>query len=279
VGYIDYNCHDIEKAIGRQRRPIEQNTEIQMETESLPDDIIVIKKSWVTHAAVGVVFLVAGGLGGYFLGAFAYGRGEDAALGQIAQAPGAAAAPAQAPAQPQAPPSRIEDVNIDDDPMLGDPDAPIVIVEFSDFECPFCARFRQDTFDQIVDQYGDDILLVYRDFPLSSIHPRAQAAAEASECADDQDAFWDYHDLLFANQAQLDNDSLIGYADELQLDVDEFTTCLESGKHTEEVLADFDEGRSYGVTGTPTFFINGVRLVGAQPFISFEEIIEQELSG
>lgn len=240
-----------------------------MGTEPYTDDVIVIKKSWVTHAAVAVIFFIVGGLASYFV----FGRGQGAAAGgSVAQA--GAAQPAAAPTTP---PARLDNVSLDDDPSLGDPDAPVVVVEFSDFECPFCGRFRQDTLDQIMDNYGDDILLVYRDFPLSSIHPRAQKSAEAAECADDQNAFWDYHDLLFANQSALDDASLISYAEQLDLDVDQFTTCLTSGEKTDEVLADFNDGRSYGVTGTPTFFINGVRVVGAQPYLSFEQVIQQEL--
>jgi protein-disulfide isomerase len=249
-----------------------------MENELNSDDVIVIKKAWLTTAAVALVFLVVGGLAGFFLGVFAYGRGFAEGNTAIAEV-GAPAQPAQAPAQqPAAPAPRLDDVSIDDDPILGETDAPIVIVEFSDFECPFCARFREQTFDQIVTEYGDDVQIIYRDFPLSQIHPRAQQSAEASECADDQDAYWAYHDLLFANQQALDTESLIGYAEELGLDVEEFTECVESGKYTDEVLADYNEGLSYGVSGTPTFFINGVRLVGAQPFEAFQQIIEEELN-
>ena len=253
-----------------------------MGNELNSDDVIVIKKTWLTTAAVALVFLIVGGLAGFFLGVFAYGRGFAEANTEIAAAAAQAQpaqAPAQAPAQqPTAPAPRLDAVSIDDDPILGDTDAPIVIVEFSDFECPFCARFRQQTFDQIIEQYGDDVQIVFRDFPLSQIHPRAQQSAEASECADDQGAYWEYHDVLFANQHALDTDSLIGYAEELGLDVEEFTECVESGKYTDEVLADYNEGLTYGVTGTPTFFINGVRLVGAQPFEAFQQIIEEELN-
>lgn len=241
-----------------------------MGTEPQADDVIVIKKSWVTHAAVALVFFIAGGLASFFV----FARGQGAAAGGTAAQAGTVA---QA-AAPTPPPARIDDVSLDDDPSMGNPDAPVVVVEFSDFQCPYCGRFQQDTFKQIMDTYGDDILFVYRDFPLSSIHPRAEASAEAAECADDQGAFWDYHDLLFANQTALDNDSLISYAEQLDLDVDTFTECLTSGEKADEVQADFNDGRSYGVTGTPTFFINGVRVVGAQPFASFEQVIDQELN-
>lgn len=258
-----------------------------MSNEEYPENMLIIRKSLLTTVAVAVVFFIAGGLTGYFLGVFAYGRGLSEATARIAEAsvrnaPEVAQAPDpdQEPAEPAAPnegPTRLEGISIDDDPSLGPEDAPVVVVEFSDYECPYCSRFRQETLDQLLETFGDDMLLVYRDFPLTQIHPHAQEAAEASECADDQDAFWDYHDLLFANQAALDTDSLIGYAEDLSLDVGVFTDCLESGKHTDEVIADLNDGRSYGVSGTPSFFINGVPLVGAQPFVSFENLINQEL--
>jgi protein-disulfide isomerase len=257
-----------------------------MSYEEYPENMLVIKKSLLTTVVVALVFFIVGGLTGYSLGVFAYGRGLSEATARIAEAsvgnsPQVAQAPAaQAPSEPaaaEAGPTRLDDVSIDDDPALGPEDAPVIVVEFSDFECPYCSRFRQETMDQMLETFGDDMLLVYRDFPLTQIHPHAQEAAEAAECADDQNGFWDYHDLLFANQAALDTDSLIGYAEDLGLDVGAFTDCLQSGKYTDEVVADLNDGRSYGVSGTPSFFINGVPLVGAQPFVSFEDLINQEL--
>ena len=246
-----------------------------MPSEAYSDDVIVIKKTWVTTAAVALVFFIAGGLAGYFFGVFAYNRGAEAAGGNPQAEVAVTPQPQQQP--PTELPARLDDVSVDDDPVMGNEDAPVVIVEFSDFQCSYCARFYQDTLPQLFEEYGDDIQFVYRDYPLSPIHPHAQEAAEAAECANDQDAFWEYHDLLFDNQTALDTESLISYAEELELDTDEFTDCLESGKYTDEVLADFEEGRSYGVSGTPTFFINGVRLVGAQPFANFQQVIEAEL--
>lgn len=155
----------------------------------------------------------------------------------------------------------------------------MTIVEFSDFQCPYCKRFRDQTFDALIEQYGDQIRIVYRDFPLDSIHPEARKAAEAAECADDQGKFWEYHDLVYANQqvTGLGLEALGGFAEELELDMDEFNECLESGKYADEVSADLADGTRYSVTGTPTFFINGVRLVGAQPLAAFTAIIDQEL--
>ncbi len=172
------------------------------------------------------------------------------------------------------------EVSLDDDPVLGDEDAPIAIVEFSDFQCPFCASFRSNTFDQLKEEYIDTgrVKLVYRDFPLDSIHPDARLAAEASECADDQGKFWEYHDILFNNQRSLSVGDLKAYADQVGLDNADFNECLDSRKYKDEVEKDFQDGNSYGVSGTPLFFINGIELSGAQPFANFKRIIESELT-
>ncbi len=117
-----------------------------------------------------------------------------------------------------------------------------------------------------------------RDFPLNSIHPHAQKAAEATECADDQGKFFEYHDLVFANQNAIDVDSLKGYAAELGLDTGTFDQCLDDGKHAAEVGKDLDDGRASGVTGTPAFIINGQLVSGAQPFTVFQQVIDAALA-
>ncbi len=118
-----------------------------------------------------------------------------------------------------------------------------------------------------------------RDFPLSSIHPFAQKASEATECADDQDKYWEYHDLLFANPGALDVDSLKGNAGQLGLDTGTFDECLDSGKYEQEVLQDMQDGRAAGVSGTPAFFINGQLVSGAQPFTVFQQVVDELLAG
>ena len=181
------------------------------------------------------------------------------------------------PAQPS-PTAGIVQVSADDDPAIGLQDAPVLIVEFSDFQCSYCARFATETLGQILDAYGDQVRLVFRDFPLTSIHTHAQKAAEASQCAYEQGEYWEYHDLLFQNQQALDVDSLKAYAQQLGLDTGAFNECLDSGKYTSEVQNDLTQGQSYGVTGTPTFFINGRLLRGAKPFSDFQAMIEEELA-
>ncbi|MFQ5800857.1 MAG: DsbA family protein [Candidatus Hydrothermarchaeales archaeon] len=186
-----------------------------------------------------------------------------------------------APTQPPAQETTIDmKALIDDDPWAGDKDAEVIIVEFSDFQCPFCAR-AAPTVNQIKKIYGDKVLFVYRDFPLSSIHPQAQKAAEASQCAFEQDKFWEYHDLLFEKQqdwAGVGVPKFKEYAADLGLDTDQFNGCLDSGKHAQEVTSDLQRGQHLGVTGTPTFFINGKKVVGAQPFSVFQGIIDDELA-
>jgi protein-disulfide isomerase len=170
------------------------------------------------------------------------------------------------------------DVSVDDDPAWGPTDAPVIIVEFGDYQCPYCKQFHDETLPQISETYEGQIRFVFRDFPLSGVHPWAQKAAEASECADDQERFWDYHDLLWANQSALDVDSLEAYAAQLGLDTATFDDCLDSGANAEEVQNDFEDGVSYGVAGTPTFFVNGIKVVGAQPFSVFQTMIDSLLA-
>ena len=172
----------------------------------------------------------------------------------------------------------------DDDTVLGDEDASVTMIEFTDYQCPFCSRHFTQTFGQIKSEYIDTgkVKYIVRDFPLS-IHPNAPKASEATECADDQEQFWAMHDLLFQRQALWSSapnasDLFKQYAAELKLDAGDFDDCLESGTHTAEVQKDFADGSAGGVTGTPAFFINGKKLSGAQPFTSFKATIDAELA-
>jgi len=202
------------------------------------------------------------------------------------QVTGVAVAPSLNPgAAPSGIPTGIANVDaaelVDDDPVLGKKDAPLTIVEFSDFQCPFCARFREQTLDQLKKEYIDTgkVRFVYRDFPLSSIHPYAEKAAEAAECADEQGKYWEYHDKLFENQQALDVVSLKKYAAELKLDAGKFADCLDSGKYEDEVAKDLADGSKVGITGTPGFIIGKRSLSGAQPFSNFKAAIDAELVG
>jgi len=176
-------------------------------------------------------------------------------------------------------------VSEDDDPVRGDSNAPVTIIEFSDFQCPFCRKFFDETLGQVEEIYikTGKAKLVYRDFPLP-FHPMAQKSAEAAECADDQGKFWEMHDKIFVEQSkqgsgtiQYSLDDVKRWAGEIGLNANQFNECVDSGKYSEEVKKDLADGNAAGVSGTPSFFINGKILVGAQPFSAFEQVIEAEL--
>jgi len=241
-------------------------------------DYIVISKSLFVGIVVGLVALLVGLAAGYFVGLNTANARFDDQLAALQEAIGSAGAANQAaaPVQPTQPPSRIDNVSVDDDPALGPEDAPITIVEFSDFRCPYCKRFHDEVLPQILETYGDQVRLVYRDFPVVG----GQAAAEASECADDQGKYWEYHEALFADpQRFASNDDFVALAEELGLNTANFSTCLTDGAQREEIIQDYNDGVNYGVSGTPTFFVNGVRVIGAQPFSAFQQVIEEELGG
>lgn len=193
--------------------------------------------------------------------------------------------------QEQFGPQIIRNISVDDDPMKGNPDAPITIIEFSDFQCPFCAKFHEETLPQLEQNYisTGKVNFVYRDFPIQSTHPNAVPAAFASECADDQGKFWEMHDMIFENQRvwqglqiQQSMSLFRDYAVEIGLNTDEFDSCMSSGKYAEEIQNDLDDGRKYGVTGTPGFFVGNeeigfTKLIGAQPFSSFQRVIDGQL--
>jgi len=167
-------------------------------------------------------------------------------------------------------------VDTEGHPREGSPTAPVQIVEWSDFQCPYCSM-ADDTVKQVQTKYGDKVALIYRHFPLP-MHDHAHRAAEAAMCADDQGKFWQYHDTLFANQHALTDDDLIKYAGNVGMNADDFKACLTSNKHQADVDADASDGEKVGMSGTPGFYINGRMLSGAQPIEAFSEIIDQELA-
>lgn len=161
----------------------------------------------------------------------------------------------------------------------GEEDAPLVLYEFSDFQCPFCARFYTDAFPQIEENYikTGKVKLVYKDFPLDSIHPEATPAALAARCAGDQGKFWEFHDKIFENQQLLGSSSYTSWANELGLDTTTFNECLTSRKHISAIRKDLLEGEKAGVRGTPAFVLNGQVISGAQPYAVFQQAIESAL--
>ncbi len=173
-------------------------------------------------------------------------------------------------------PPQVE-VGYDPGRLRGDPKAPVTIVEFSDFQCPYCKKAAA-TLKDVLAKYSGRVKLAYRDFPMRTLHPQAQLAAEAARCAGEQGKFWEYHDALFgADQPKLDEAGLTSTARSLGLDEKSFSSCLASGKFKAQIEQDVQDGTRAGVSGTPGFFINGVFVNGAQPEEAFTKIIEREL--
>ena len=199
----------------------------------------------------------------------------------------------QAGVPPQAPPTDAvpaEPVTIANEPFKGAASAKVAIVEFSDFQCPFCARFARDTYPEIVKNYVESgkVRYVWRDLPLESIHPNALKAAEAAHCAGEQSRFWEMHDVLFANHRNLGADELPKHAGTVKLNAAAFRDCLASGRHEAAVRKDIEEAMKLGINGTPAFLLGiiqpdgrvkvSTKLYGARPFADFQSAIEELLA-
>jgi protein-disulfide isomerase len=189
----------------------------------------------------------------------------------IAHAP---AAPAAAPGAPAAPPA-VANIEVGDSPVKGAKNAPVTIVEFSDFQCPFCSRV-EPTLSQIEKEYAGKVKIAWKNQPLP-FHQNARPAAMAAMAANEQGKFWEMHDKMFANQQNLDRASLEKYGQEIGLDMGKFKAALDSNKFDAKITADSNEGNKVGANGTPTFYINGRQLVGAQPVEAFKAMIDEEL--
>jgi protein-disulfide isomerase len=177
----------------------------------------------------------------------------------------------------KAPPIQRVDVLINGAPSKGAEKAPVKIVKFEDFECPFC-RAVQPTLAELMKKYDGKVRLVHKDLPLQAIHPLAELAAEAARCAGDQGKYWQYHDTLYKNSPKLSPTDLKAYATEIGLNSESFDQCFASGKHRNGVQQDLNEGAKLGLTGTPSFFINGREISGAQPLEAFSAIVDEELA-
>ena len=199
--------------------------------------------------------------------------------------PAAAAAPTGQAAAPTPPPV-VKNLTNGHFPIMGNKNAKVTMIEFSDFQCPFCKAFFTDSEQKVIDTYvkTGKIKFVYRQFPLVSIHPNAQKAAEAAECANAQNKFWEFHDVMFQNQdtwaplAAADAAAdFTTYAGQVGMDTDQFTTCFQSEKYKKNVDDDVADATAAQVDATPTFFINGLRVTGALPFDQLKQTIDQEL--
>ncbi len=227
-----------------------------------------IPQNYLFTGLLALLAFVVGITAGYFI----WGPGTASPSGEaLTQTP---------PTQQAAIPGETEapmrfPVGVDDDPAFGPLDAPITIIEFADFNCGYCRRFFQQTLRPLLDAYPNQIRFVFRDLPLVG----GFEAAQAAECADEQGAFWEYHDMLFTSGIGEGRPSYIQYAEELELDSEALSECFDQGRYAAEVEADAQYALNLGATGVPLFFINGIPLVGAQPLSVFIQIIDQELGG
>jgi protein-disulfide isomerase len=178
----------------------------------------------------------------------------------------------------KSPPIFRADLSVAGEPAKGSDEAAITIVKFEDFHCPFCKEI-QPTFNELLSRYNGKVRLVHKDLPLETLHPQARQAAEAARCAHEQEKFWEYHDMLYANAPKANADNLKSYAKEIGLNIESFDRCFASRKYKMAVQKNLNEGAQLGLTGTPTVFINGREISGNLPLKAFEAIIEEEFAG
>lgn len=189
--------------------------------------------------------------------------------------PDAAASPSDLPGPAAG--TVVEGVDVSRDPVQGPADAPVTIVEFSDFECPFCGRFARETAPALRRQYGDRLRWIFVNYPLQSIHPGAYDLALAGECAHEQGEFWAWYDAVFSDRYGSSGIDARRVARDLELDLERFDACHRNAAHAAEVAADLEEGQKFYILGTPTFFVNGKRLEGALPPERFASVIDSIL--
>ncbi len=237
------------------------------EPNTQSQETVTFKKSHFYAPMVVLAFAV-----GILVGYVAWGR--DAAPRTAALAiPVAQAAP------PTERVVRRYDIPTEGFYSLGPADAPIVLVEFSDYQCPYCKRWHDEVYKSLMAAYPGQVRFIYRNLPLTQIHPQAMNAAEAALCAGKQDAYWQYHEKLFENSAALSDDLYASLAADLGLDASDFASCMTEHKYLDDIQADMQFAVNLGVQSTPTFFINGLAVVGAQPLSVFQQVIDDELAG
>jgi protein-disulfide isomerase len=250
----------------------EQPVEVEPQNH---ENTITFKRSHF-YSVLTVLAFAVGVLLGYVVWGY---QPEGSQQAQTAQTAAQPAGPTEVAAQATEEPKFIRyDIPTEGFPALGPADAPITIVEFSDYQCPFCRRWHDEVYEPLLAAYPGQIRMVYRHLPLTSIHPDAQAAAEAAMCAGDQDAYWPFHNKLFSSDS-LSEQTFVQYAQELSLNMDQFQSCITDRKYKEAVEKDSDFAVNLGVRSTPTFFINGLAIVGAQPLEVFQQVIDKELAG
>jgi protein-disulfide isomerase len=249
--------------------------------EPRPGDVIVISQTTVYYFAIAVLFFIAGFAVAWIVFSTTTLSAVNNIKADVISAVNSAMSNIQPGAVAQATETPVprQNVTFDQAPIWGPMNAKVTIVEFSDFQCPYCEIFYKQTYPLIKQKYGNSVRFAFRHFPIPSLHPDAERASMAAECANEQGKFWEYHDALFGNQQNLSRDALIQYAGQVQVaNIPQFTSCLDTQKYMNKVQTDVNAGMGYFVSGTPTFFINGNILVGAQSFQTFAKYIDLEMA-
>jgi protein-disulfide isomerase len=261
----------IEPAIEQAIEPVIEPDEIPEDPPNpIQEDTVTFKRSHF-YAVLTVLAFAAGILLGYVV------WGMESPAGNAQTASQSSVPVVESPVTQQPEYTRY-DIPTENAYSIGPADAPITIVEFSDYQCPFCRRWHAEVYEPLMAAYPGQIRLVYRHLPLTSIHPDAMSAAEAAMCAGEQDAYWPYHEKLFSSES-LGNSAYIQYAQDLGLNMTTFEACLTDHKYQQAIQADSDFALNLGIRSTPTFFINGLAVVGAQPLDVFKQVIDKELAG
>jgi len=258
---------------------VEEPVLLELQEESAPAEaqrqpaLTITIQSWATPI-VGILMLVIGLLAGYYVRPLILNQAQSEASvnsGLPVVIPTADNSAAQQ--------KLMETILAKTRHFKGDPNAPVTIIEFADFQCPYCGRFFAQTEPQIDKAYLQSGKVRFGYFDFAFLGQESSWAAEAAECAADQNKFWEYHDMLYSsqsgeNQGAFNKDNLKKFAEDLELDTNAFTKCFDSGKYTQLIQGDSDTASSIGVRSTPTFLINGQPLIGAQPFEAFQRIID-----
>jgi len=248
-------------------------------TRTEPSSVLVIPRVVFNYVVIAITFFI--------LGAVVSAAGSNALfnansaenrrlIDEAVSAAVAAGGSSANTASTEPDPNRVYDVSADDDPFIGPADAQVVMIEFSDFNCGYCGRFARETLNPLMEAYKDRVKFVYRDYPI--LAQSSLDAALAAQCAFEQGNFWDYHNALFNNQGSFGRDLYLQLAQELAFDVDSFTTCLDDQQYLNEIATDFNVARGFGLRGTPSFFINGRYISGAQPYQVFAGMLDEELA-
>lgn len=268
---------------------MESNTQASPQTTTPPhaeQAVISVQRTTLNYVVVGIVFLLIGVVIGA-VGNDRFGSGgvteerlrtivNGALEANRTQTQEMITTAFEQYAASQNPDEQRFEVASEGNPTRGAENPIVQVIGFEDFRCGYCKRFNDETVAPLLEAYGDTVQFVFRDYPI--LGQDSVESALAAACAHDQGAFWEFHDRFYSNQADLTRAAFITYATELALDLEQFTACYDNREHEQAVYNDFIEGRDLGISGTPTFFVNGRRLIGAQPFNVFAAIIEEEIA-